>query len=173
MPAVWPKLWLYDMPASDLYCGSVTCPPCDLNCGSMTCLLCDLFCGYMICPPCNLCCGYMTCPPCDLWCGYMICPSCDLFCGYDMSAMWHILWVYDTPPCDLFCGQALTTPLALLPGIAQNDRQATVFVGRSCTPYAFFLFWEVICNGLSSSTNFCSWSQWSHLHCIQFDYVIS
>ena len=33
--------------------------------------------------------------------------------------------------------QALTTPLARLPGIARNDRRATTFVGRSCPPNFF------------------------------------
>ena len=34
--------------------------------------------------------------------------------------------------------QALTTPLARLPGIARNDRRATIFVGRSCPPNLYF-----------------------------------
>ena len=34
--------------------------------------------------------------------------------------------------------QALTTPLARLPGIARNDHRATVFVGRSCPPNLYF-----------------------------------
>ena len=34
--------------------------------------------------------------------------------------------------------QALTTPLGRLPGIARNDRRATVFVGRSCPPNLYF-----------------------------------
>ena len=40
------------------------------------------------------------------------------------------------PPCS--SNQALTTPLARLPGIARNDRRATVIVGRSCPPNLFF-----------------------------------
>ena len=125
MPAVWPILWLYDMPAVWPKLWLYDMPA-----------VWSMLCGYMICPPCDLFCGYMICPPCDIFCGYIICP-----------------------PCDLFCGLALTTPLALLSGIARNDRRATVFVGRSCppnlylensgnkcyTPYAFFLFWDVIC----------------------------
>ena len=34
--------------------------------------------------------------------------------------------------------QALTTPLAWLPGIARNDCRATEFVGRSCPPNLYF-----------------------------------
>ena len=34
--------------------------------------------------------------------------------------------------------QALTTPLARLPGIARNDHRATIFVGRSCPPNLYF-----------------------------------
>ena len=34
--------------------------------------------------------------------------------------------------------QALTTPLDRLPGIAQNDRWATIFVDRSCPPNFYF-----------------------------------
>ena len=41
-----------------------------------------------------------------------------------------------TPHCAQF-SQALTTPLARLPGIARNDRRATIFVGRSCPQKTF------------------------------------
>ena len=56
--------------------------------------------------------------------------------------------------------QALTTPLARLPGIAQNDHRATDFVSRSCPPNLYYensgnkrfpvhlmrcWFWKVFC----------------------------
>ena len=34
--------------------------------------------------------------------------------------------------------QALTNPLARLPGIARNDHRATIFVGWSCPPNLYF-----------------------------------
>ena len=95
--------------------------------------------------------------------------------------------------------QALTTPLARLPGIARNDRRATIFVGRSCppklyfensgnnrflrqtvahsTPYALLILRSNLpgqsAKWLSSSIKLYPWSQCFHLHCIQFEYMIS
>ena len=91
--------------------------------------------------------------------------------------------------------QALINPLSRLPRIAWNDRLATVFVGWSCPPNLYFEtlgnkrfpasnscslhtlcaldFERQSAKWLSSSINFCWWSHWSRLHCIQFDYMIS
>ena len=49
-----------------------------------------------------------------------------------------LFWVHQILSKIRYKTQALTTPLAQLPGIAWNDRLATIFVGRSWPPSLYF-----------------------------------